>query len=393
MEAIPARLPAPGGRPDLLVIAGEHSGDEHAARMVSDLLASGKIKTVCAVGGPAVQRAGAQLLFDLTSFSVVGLFEVLKHYGEFKQLFKAVVEWIAQYRPRAVCLVDYPGFNLRLAKALKKAGLSRKGGGDIAVYDYIGPQIWAWKARRRFSMAQTLDGLGVIFPFETRCYADTALPVSFVGHPFVDKDFKNPVRYDASGDILLLPGSRPAAVGRIFPRLLAGFALWRQTHPDARACVLYPSEFILEKLKAALEKLPDIAQCVACVPAEGAQPVGARAVLMSSGTMSLCCCLAGIPGAVVYHAHPFTYAIGRLLVKVPYLGIANLLLEKNAWPELLQSDANPGNLSLALNQAITPERAAQAAVDAAELRQLLGCGVDAFSRSPARWLLEKIKDD
>jgi lipid-A-disaccharide synthase len=159
MDRLPATLSAPRGRPDLLVIAGEHSGDEHAARMVRELLASGKVSNVCAVGGPALEKAGAQLLCDLTAFSVVGLFEVLKHYGEFKRLFNAVVEWVRAYRPRAVCLVDYPGFNLRLAKALKKAGLSRKGGGDIAVFDYIGPQIWAWKARRRFTMARDLDAL------------------------------------------------------------------------------------------------------------------------------------------------------------------------------------------------------------------------------------------
>ena len=384
-------LPAPNGRPDLLVVAGEHSGDEHAARMVAEMRALGG-GNVCAIGGPALKAAGAQLLADMTEFSVVGLVEVLKNYGTFRRLFAAILDWVERYRPRAICFVDYPGFNLRLAKALKQRGLSKKGGGDIALYYYIGPQIWAWKRARRFAMARTLDALGVIFPFETECYADTELPVSFVGHPFVQEGFSNPLRYDPEGPVLLLPGSRAAAVGRIFPRLLAGFECWQKRHPHSHAVVLYPSGFIKEKLVRALEKFPSLKGTVRLVPAEKAAGFGARAVLMSSGTMSLCCCLAGIPGAIAYYAHPLTYAVGRMVVKIPYLGIANLLLKKDAWPECLQGQSRPENLADALESAIQPERVQQAQADSRTLRRLL-VATDKNVQTPARWLLERMHKD
>ena len=200
MPALPFRLPPPaGGRVDLLVVAGEHSGDAHAARAVRGLLERSPGLRVAALGGPDLAAAGAQLLHDLTASSVVGLAEVLKNFSFFQALFHETVRWIAEYRPRAVCLVDYPGFNLRLAEALRARGLSRKGGGSITCLFYISPQIWAWKANRRFALARTLDAMAVIFPFEVTCYADTALPVEFVGHPFVAPGHELPIRYDPAG--------------------------------------------------------------------------------------------------------------------------------------------------------------------------------------------------
>ncbi|MDB6115425.1 MAG: lipid-A-disaccharide synthase, partial [Lacunisphaera sp.] len=237
-----SKLPAPAaGRVDLLIIAGEHSGDEHGARLLRELLARHPELKVCALGGPGLAAAGAQLLHDLTATSVVGLVEVLKHYSFFKSVFDATLGWVGQHRPRAVCFIDYPGFNLRLAAQLRERGLSVKGGGEVKALFYISPQIWAWKPKRRFTMARDLDALAVIFPFEPACYADTVLPVEFVGHPFLAPDYTPPVRYDPAGPVLLLPGSRVQAVSRIFPLLLAGFAEYLKTAPGARAVALYPS--------------------------------------------------------------------------------------------------------------------------------------------------------
>src|SRR3954470_3449247 len=138
--------PLTGTRVDVLIIAGEHSGDEHAARMVRELRAKQPGLTVAALGGPELASAGAQLLYDMTASSVVGLVEVLKNYSFFKALFAETLRWIETHRPRVVCLVDYPGFNLRLAAALRERGWSGKGGGKIRTVYYISPQIWAWKA-------------------------------------------------------------------------------------------------------------------------------------------------------------------------------------------------------------------------------------------------------
>ena len=371
-------FPAPvDGRPDWLVVAGEHSGDEHAARLIEDLRAQRPGLKVACLGGARLQAAGAQLLYDLTQVSVVGFVEVLVHYDFFKTLLQHVLDWIEQYQPRHICLVDYPGFNLRLAQELHDRGLSRKGGGDIGLSGYIGPQIWAWKAKRRFRMEHILDRLGVIFPFEVDCYKDTNLPVAFLGHPFVRKDYQLPFIYDADAPVLLLPGSRVAAVRRIFPMLLEGFRQVRshlaegeQTGPKWTAQVIYPDMLVKSVLDAVMERFPDLQDSVKCIPASAAQ-LPARAVLMSSGTMSLSVALSGIPGAIAYRLNPLSYWLARLVVKTPFIGISNLLLKRSLHPEYIQNAATPQRLSSELLRASQPKAADEAARGAEEIRKQL----------------------
>lgn len=331
-------LPAPlHGPVDLLIIAGEHSGDEHAARMVRELRQVHPSWRICALGGPELANTGAQLLHDLTATSVVGFVEVLKHYPFFRALFDATVGWIEQHRPRAVCFVDYPGFNLRLAARLRERKVSVQGGGAMKLLYYISPQIWAWKPKRRFSMARNLDAMAVIFPFEPDCYKDTRLPVEFVGHPFLAEDYAAPVRHEPGGPVLLLPGSRVQAVARILPLLLAGFAEFRKEQPGARAVVLFPSAEVLAAARRVLAKWPELGGAVEL--RENAGCTGASAVLTSSGTMSLHCALAGIPGAVVYKTKTLTYFLARWLVSIEYIGMANLLLKEPMYPEFIQGAA------------------------------------------------------
>jgi lipid-A-disaccharide synthase len=366
----PVALPPPdGGRIDVLIVAGEHSGDEHAARMVREIRGKHPGIAVAALGGPQLAAAGAQLLHDLTASSVVGLVEVLKGYGYFKELFAATLLWISEHKPRVVCFVDYPGFNLRLAAALRSRGISVKGGGPVKTVYYISPQIWAWKAGRRFAMARTLDAMAVIFPFETACYADTPLPVEFVGHPFVVPDYIAPVSHDPQGAILLLPGSRKQAVARIFPLLLDGF----RTFGKREGIVFFPSDEILAELRAAgppsTVKLLPITERRAGFRTG---PIPAAAVLTSSGTMSMHCALAGIPGAIAYRANALTYLMGRMLLQVEYLGIANLLLREPMYPEYIQRAATPAALAAELHACVyDPARRAQAADQAARLRAML----------------------
>lgn len=397
-NATPFPFPSPsGGRIDVLIVAGEHSGDEHAARMVQELRAKNPDLRFAALGGPRLAAAGAQLLYDMTASSVVGLVEVLKNYSFFKALFVETLRWIAEHRPRVVCFVDYPGLNLRFAKALRERGLSVKGGGSIKTVFYISPQIWAWKAKRRFTMARDLDAMAVIFPFERQCYADTALPVEFVGHPFVITDYAAPVRYDPGAPVLLLPGSRKQAVARIFPALLAGFAEFARERPLARAVVLYPSGEIHDVLRAArppenVRLMPIDAGVfrreppdASGVPSDAAHrsnreatsgqsgaAIAASAVLTSSGTMSMHCALAAIPGAIAYRANPLTYLLGRMVVKVPYLGIANLLLDEPMYPEHIQNAATPSALAAELHACVDdPARRERTMSQAARLRELL----------------------
>lgn len=370
MTAEAVILPEPQAPVDVLFVAGEHSGDQHAAKIAGQLIEKRPGIYISAIGGPALEQAGAQLLHDLTQSSVVGLIEVIKHYGEFKRLFEALLSWIAEHQPKVVVLVDYPGFNLRLADALKKCEISRKGGGKVAIYQYVSPQIWAWKAGRRFKMAEVIDELGAIFPFEIDCYKDTSLPVYFVGHPFVREGYSSSLSYDPAGDVLLLPGSRKQAVKRIFPVLVETLRLYRLNGGTRECTCLYPEEGIREVLQEVLDAHGIESGWITLKPVES----GARAcaVLTSSGTMSLNCALAAIPGAVVYRAHPLTYWMGQRMVKIDWLGIANLVLGRELYPEFLQNAAEPKLLAARLASWVDDPSLRDAyAQGAAELEQLL----------------------
>ena len=364
-NALPYRLPAPeGGRVDLLIVAAEHSGDQHAGRMVRGVLAAEPERRVCALGGPALAAAGAQLMEDLTAQSTMG-FAVFGKLSFYRALIAEVVRWIGEYQPRAVCFVDSSGLNLRIARGLFEAGFSAKAGGPTKALYYISPQLWASRAKRRFAMAQHLDGLASIFPFEREVYADTTLPVEFVGHPFVAPDYDAPVHFDPTGPVLLLPGSRTGVVKRLFPLMLEAFARLGGERP---AVTLYPSDGILDTLRVATP--PASVKLVRTSEMKGS--IGASAVLTASGTMSMHCALAGIPGVVTYKTDPLTYWLGRMIVKVEYIGIANLLLKEEMYPEYIQGAATAETLARELARSLDdPARVAKTRVQAQRLRELL----------------------
>lgn len=374
---------------DVLVLAGEHSGDEHAARMVKSAIDKSPALHVSAVGGRHLEAAGAQLLFDLTQYSVVGFVEVLKHYSELKQLFDEIVRWIREHKPKAVVFVDYPGMNLRIAKRLAEEGVSFRSGGSTRLLYYISPQVWAWKEKRKFEMAKILDSLAVIFPFEVDVFDGTQLETRFVGHPFLSSDYDLPVSYDPSGPVLLLPGSRRAAISRIAPILFSAFAECLKRKGKLRAVCIYASEDLKELLLAILKSYPEVAERIELRP--NTDSLGASSVLTSSGTMSLNCALANIPGAVAYRTHPLTYIMGRMLVKIPYIGIANLLLNKPLYPEFIQGAATRERLADEISDCIeNVERIKQTRNWAAELRELLD---KPSSGGVADWLLEYVDSD
>ena len=393
------KLPADGlsapnqGPVDLLIVAAEHSGDEHAARMLRELLILKPGLRVCALGGPRLAAAGAQLLRDLTANSAMG-FAVLSKLSHYRALIADIVTWVGHHRPRAVCFVDSSGLNLRIAAGLCARGFSVKGGGPTKALYYISPQIWASRAGRRFQMSRHLDGLAAIFPFEAACYADTRLPVQFVGHPFVAPDYVPPVAFDPAGPVLLLPGSRRQVVRRVFPVLLEAFRL---SGVQREAVVLYPSDEILAVLRAANPPANVSFQAIggrAATPlAAGSEParsgvrtlpVAASAVLTASGTMSMHCALAGIPGALTYRTDALTYFLGRMIVRVNYIGIANLLLDEAMYPEFIQGAATAAALAAELRECHgAAARSEKTARQARRLRELLHGPV---SGNAAEWL-------
>ena len=371
---------------DLLIIAGEASGDEHAARLLEDLRESRPDLKVVAIGGPKLRDAGADLLFDLTRHAVVGIFEVLKNYGFFKKLMSDTLDWIGKVRPKAILFVDYPGFNLRLASSLLNQGISKKGGGEVKLLQYVSPQLWAWKPKRRFKMARTLDALGVIFPFEIETYADVDLSVRFVGHPFAREDYEPTLRYDPEAPVLLLPGSRRQPVSRILPVLLQAFVQVSRKRPTWHARIVSPVGEVGELAREILNGFSELKGKVEVFSND--KVASGSVVLTSSGTMSLACALAGIPGAIVYLAHPMTYLLGRFLVKVPHLGMANLLLPKSPpYPEFIQRAARADALAKRLETCIDDNEEAKKAMKAStSLRRLLSQPADV---SAAEWLIQE----
>ncbi|MDR1907010.1 MAG: lipid-A-disaccharide synthase [Puniceicoccales bacterium] len=355
--------------PDLLIIAGEYSGDEHSAAFVKKLKTEYPQYNICAIGGDNLEKTGIDFLFNLVEFSVVGIAEVLRNIQFFSKFLKITCDWIEKYRPKVVCFIDFPGLNLRIAKELYRRGISHKGGGNVKLYHYISPQIWAWKARRRFVIAKYIDALGTIFPFEKAYYRDTNLDVQFLGHPFLDEDYVLPVNYNPNGPILLLPGSRKIAVKKIFPIMLNAVNQLKKIGEMRELVAIYPDEDILDILQNIHKKYKNLSLSFV---RSGTCTLSACTSLMSSGTMALNCALAGIPGVIVYKANAVTYGLAKLLVKVKFLHIANILLNRESAREFLQFSAKPRLISRTLRDCLNnPEILAQAQKDGEELRQLL----------------------
>ena len=377
------------GKVDLLIIAGEHSGDELAAHMVQNLLEENPHLKIAALGGDRLKESGVELVYNMVDLSVMGLVDVIKNYSFLKSLFDNTLSWIKEHQPRHICFVDYPGFNLRLARALKELRLSQKGGGEIGLHYYVSPQIWAWKSKRRFKMAKTLDSLGVLFPFEKECYSDTDLPVTYLGHPFAEKNYPLPVEYDPDGKILLLPGSRIKSIEMIAPIIFEAFQRISAKDSLLSAVILYPSQKVQISLEAILKSYPTLTDKVSLVKNDSTK-LKVKGAIMSSGTISLSMALASVPGVIIYKLSQLNYWLLRTLVKVRFIGLANLILDQSIYPELLQKRAKVKNIVNELTPYLNKQESIDDFMDASNLlRYKL---IDDREMSASEWVLDKISN-
>ena len=377
------------GKVDLLIIAGEHSGDELAAHMVQNLLEENPHLKIAALGGDRLKKSGVELVYNMVDHSVMGLVDVIKNYSFLKSLFDNTLSWIKEHQPRHICFVDYPGFNLRLARALKELRLSQKGGGEIGLHYYVSPQIWAWKSKRRFKMAKTLDSLGVLFPFEKECYSDTDLPVTYLGHPFAEKNYPLPVEYDPDGKILLLPGSRIKSIEMIAPIIFEAFQRISAKDSSLSAVILYPSQKVQISLEAILKSYPTLTDKVSLVKNDSTK-LKVKGAIMSSGTISLSMALASVPGVIIYKLSQLNYWLLRTLVKVRFIGLANLILDQSIYPELLQKRAKVENIVNELTPYLNKQESIDDFMDASNLlRYKL---IDDREMSASEWVLDKISN-
>ena len=377
------------GKVDLLIIAGEHSGDELAAHMVQNLLEENPHLKIAALGGDRLKKSGVELVYNMVDHSVMGLVDVIKNYSFLKSLFDNTLSWIKEHQPRHICFVDYPGFNLRLARALKELRLSQKGGGEIGLHYYVSPQIWAWKSKRRFKMAKTLDSLGVLLPFEKECYSDTDLPVTYLGHPFAEKNYPLPVEYDPDGKILLLPGSRIKSIEMIAPIIFEAFQRISAKDSSLSAVILYPSQKVQISLEAILKSYPTLTDKVSLVKNDSTK-LKVKGAIMSSGTISLSMALASVPGVIIYKLSQLNYWLLRTLVKVRFIGLANLILDQSIYPELLQKRAKVENIVNELTPYLNKQESIDDFMDASNLlRYKL---IDDREMSASEWVLDKISN-
>ena len=356
--------------PRILVSCGEPSGDLYGGELVNRLRPLVPGLEVFGLGGDRLQDEGAHLVAHVRDLAVVGLLEVVTHLRKLRRIFGRVLREVDQKRPDLAVLVDYPDFNLRLARALQKRG--------VRVVYYVSPQLWAWRGGRIRTVRDTVARMLVIFPFEEALYRKAGVPVSFVGHPLLDSVRPEPdtgaflagLGLDPDRPVVaVLPGSRPQEVLHNLPPLVGGIDLIGKARPDvqfllAEAPSLPPALFV-----TALGNRP-----VRVVSGRTHGIVGAATVaLVASGTATVETALLGTPMVVVYRVAPLTYLLGRPFVRVSQFAMVNLIAEKAVAPELIQGDFTAERVAQeALALLGDPERRRRMQDDLGLVRRRLG---------------------
>jgi lipid-A-disaccharide synthase len=340
-------------------VAGEASADNHGAALIRALHNADADLHFIGRGGPQMKAvAGENFQNWIDQSGVLGLWEVIKHYGYFRKQFHETLREIDSSKPNAVVLIDYPGFNLRLARALRKRLPSQK------IIYYISPQVWAWNRGRIKKMARWLDLMLCIFPFEADLYNKSGLRTIFVGHPMIERLRER--RIDIARDpnlIGLFPGSRAREVRKIFPILIETARELQRSKPKSRFEVAAGSD----ELATEMEKMLDPQDRHLFGIKVGQTPeIMQRAFvgIVASGSATLEAAYFRMPFALIYKVAWPTYFAGRLLVKVKYLGMPNVLADKQIVPEFIQHRARPKDLAKAVARLLVDPMAREQMISA-----------------------------
>ena len=354
-----------------LIVAGEPSGDAHAARLVRALAALGPCR-VRGVAGPAMRAAGVEPIVAMESIAVMGFAEIVAHLPALFGARARLLEEFARFAPHAVALVDYPGFNLRIGPEFKRRG--------ARVFCYIAPQVWAWHPERAAAMGRWVDRLAVVFPFEEEIFRAAGVAATFVGHPLLDAlepevdaaTLRAELGIAPDAPLLgLLPGSRAQEVRQLLEPLCRAAAVLRRDRPALTAVV------------AAAAGLDDSIRARAA--RHGVRVVHGRthavqkhatACAVASGTATLETALFGTPLTVVYRVGRINYAIARRLVRLTHIGLPNIVAGAEVAPELVQDVLTPERLAASLAPCLDDprERAARSAALAIVRERLGGPG-------------------
>ncbi|HEX2682491.1 MAG TPA: lipid-A-disaccharide synthase [Ferruginibacter sp.] len=357
------------------IIAGEASGDLHGSNLIRELRKRDTAADIRCWGGDKMEAAGATLVKHYKDLAFMGFLEVIRNLGTIIQNIKACKEDILQYKPTTLILIDYPGFNLRIAKWAKEQG--------IPVIYYISPQVWAWKENRVKLIRKCVDLMLVILPFEKAFYQKWDYEVKYVGHPLVEvvDDFLNSdkgvirVEDERKETIALLPGSRKQEILKKLPIMLDV----AKHFPNYQFVVAKAPGLDEEFYAGLLEPYKNVSSVA---DKTYALLVRSKAALVTSGTATLETALFGVPEVICYKGSSFSYQIAKRLISIKYIGLVNLIMDKEVVKELIQDKLTVENLKHELNLLLTDEaKKMQIRQDYDALKKLLGQGGHASSNA------------
>ncbi len=337
----------------IYLISGEVSGDNHGSELMHALKSEIDGVVFSGAGGSKMHKvADSDLMRDwVEQAAVMGIVEVLKHYRWFKKQFHSMLEEIKEQQPDALVLIDYPGFNLRMAKAVREA-LPK-----IKIIYYVSPQVWAWNKGRIPKMTAILDKMLCILPFEKPLYENSGLETTFVGHPVVDELEENKIDIDRVPSLVgLFPGSREREVSRLFPVMV-----------DAARRMQNENVALIFEAPAASPKLADLMHSILAkskingdyikITDGGSHKLMQKAScgVIASGTATLEAAWYGLPYCLVYKIALPTYLLGKMLVKINYIGLVNILAGKEVVEEFIQGEADPVQIKESLEKFLKDE--------------------------------------
>ena len=330
----------------LMFVAGENSGDLHGSRLIAELRTKQPEIECFGFGGDRMAAEGMRLDENLAQkLPIMGVTQVVRNYGQIRNLLQRAFAMLARERPDAIVLIDYPGFNLRVATEAKRLG--------IPVIYFISPQIWAWHQSRIEIIRKTVSLMLVILPFEETLYRDAGVRSRYVGHPLLDDAEEVPSRLEARAALSipaearvigLIPGSREGEIVRHLPLMLQTATLLLKHFPNAHFLVPMASTISPDLITKYVGRYPGLP-----ITISSQRPKTARAAMdfaiCKSGTSTLELALADVPMVIIYHVSAVTYWIARAVVRIPWVGLVNIVANDSVAPELLQDAAQPEPLA------------------------------------------------
>jgi len=356
----------------ILIIAGELSGDVYGTAIVKNLKRKFPFFKYYGVGGDGMSGEGVNLLGHVRDMAVVGIMEVFRSLGKISKVFWSLDRLLSKDKPDLVILIDYPDFNLLLARRAKKR--------NIPVVYFISPQVWAWRKGRINVIKRVVDKMLVLFPFEEDMYRRAGVNVSYVGHPLVDKinvfDTSDKVKQQLVIDkkkpvVAIIPGSRHTEIELLLPDMIKSAKLIKKSIPDVQFFIPLADTIETSVVEPFIDGID-----VSIVKKSMYEIVSvADFAIVASGTATLEVALLGTPFIICYRVSPLSYIVGKMLIDVPFIGLANIVAEKKVAPELIQGDFTPEAVfEYALSVLKNPEKAASLRKELLEVRKKLGSG-------------------